>query len=150
MKYLKLFESMFGDAEPKRITSSQFIDRKRELGNDFFTQYEHKELIDLMKRNGYEYVSDSEWQDLVWNQTEGKYNIGVTYLYFNFFVGDEGNPHPYEVALRKLQDRFFLIAIYQEEWDGDDDEYYSGYDEYYECDDFKCAFELIKKEAKLV
>jgi hypothetical protein len=149
MKYLKLFESIFGAAEPKRITSVQFVTRKKQLGNDFFTKSEHRELIDIMERNGYEYVTNDIWQDLVWNQTEGKYNIGVTYLYFNFFVGDEGNPQPYEVALRKLQDDYFLIAIYQEEWDGDDDEYYSGYDEYYECDGFECAFELLKKEAKL-
>ena len=149
MKYLKLFENMFGPAEPKRITSDQFIDRKRLLGNDFFTKSEHRELIDIMERNGYEYVTGDEWQDLVWNQTEGKYNIGVNYLYFNFFVGDEGNPQPYEVALRKLQDDYFLIGFYQEEWDGDDDEYYSGYDEYYECDGFDCTYELLKKEAKL-
>ena len=149
MKYLKLFESMFGPVEPKRITSDQFVTRKRQLGNDFFTKSEHRKLIDLMEYNGYEYVTDDIWQDLVWNQTEGKYNIGVTYLYFNFFVGDEGNPQPYEVALRKLQDDYFLIAIYQEEWDGDDDEYYSGYDEYYECDGFDCTYELLKKEAKL-
>jgi len=139
---------MFGPGEVKRITSDQFIDRKRQLGNEFFTKSEQGELIDLMERNGYEYVTDDEWQDLVWNQTEGKYNIGVTYLYFNFFVGHEGNPQPYEVALRKLQDDYFLIAIYQEEWDVDS-EYYPAYDEYYECDGFESAFELIKKEAKL-
>ena len=148
MKYLKLFENMFGPAEPKRITSDQFIGRRRNLGNDFFSKQEQEKLIHLMERNGYEYVNHDEWEDLGWDQTEGKYNIGVTYLYFNFFVGDEGNPHPYEVALRKCQDDYFLIAIYQDDWN-DRGEYYPGYDEYYECDGFECAYELLKKEARL-
>ena len=34
MKYLKLFESIFGAAEPKRITSVQFVTRKKQLGTD--------------------------------------------------------------------------------------------------------------------
>jgi hypothetical protein len=148
MKYLKLFENMFGPAEPKRITSNQFIGRRRELGNESFSELEKEQLINLMKRNGYEYVTDDEWQDLGWDQTEGKYTIGVTYLYFNFFVGYEGNPQPYEVALRKCGDEFFFIAIYQDDWN-DRGEYYKAYDEYYECDGFECAFELVKKEAKL-
>jgi len=43
MKYLKLFENMFGPAEPKRITSDQFIGRRRNLGKDFFSKQEQEQ-----------------------------------------------------------------------------------------------------------
>ena len=149
MKYLKLFESMFGPVEPKRITSDQFVTKKRQLGNDFFTKSEHQKLIDLMEYSGREHMQEEEWENLGWSEKMDNFHMGLTYLSF-YIESDSDNPNPYGVDIIKCEDEWFMVSFYQEDWDGHEPyQGEEGYEEYYECDGFDCLLNLLKKEAKL-
>jgi len=144
MKYLKLFESMFGPDEAKQISGDEWS-RKVRSGKDYFTKSEHKTLIDLMEKNGRENLTQDEWDNLGWSEKLDNFVIGLTYITYYIESGDD-NPNPIEVHIQKCPDEWFMVSFYQDEWDGDDDDtnYYHDYEEYYECDGFDSVSNLLK------
>jgi hypothetical protein len=74
--------------------------------------------------------------------------IGLTFLTY-YITGGDDNPVPVEVHLQKCPDEWFMVSFYQDDYGDYEGNMYGTYEEYYECDGFESAFELIKKEAKL-
>jgi len=144
MKYLKKFESLFGSAEPKLISGIEFTSILKSLGKEFFSKSEMTTLVNLMENSGRDHMEEEEWDELGWSEKIDYYRIGVTYLHFLNPTFGEDNPHPYEVFIQKCKDDWFLVSFYQEDFDGD--EYFEGYEEYYECDGFECVLDLLKKQ----
>ena len=144
MKYLKKFESIFGSAEPKQITTSEWSRFLKSLGKEFFSKSEMDKLVNLMEDSGREHTEEEEWYNLGLSDKVDYYRIGLTYLTFYLPTYDGSNPYPFEVDITKCKDEWFFVSFYQD--DSDDSE---GYEEYYECDGFECLLDLLKKEAKL-
>jgi len=141
MKYLKLFENMFGPAEAKQISGGEWS-RKVRSGKDYFTKSEHKTLIDLMEKSGREHIQE-EWDNLGWGEKLDNFHIGLTYLTYYIRSGDV-NPVPIEVHIQKCQDEWFMVSFYQDEYQDEEGEVYYEYEEYYECDGFECVLNLLK------
>ena len=148
MKYLKKFESIFGAAEPKQITTSEWSRFLKSLGKEFFSKSEMETLVNLMENSGRDHMSKEEWDELGMSEKIDNYRIGLTYLTFYLPTYDGSNPTPFEVFIQKCKDEWFLVSFYQDEIDFDEG-YFEGYEEYYECDGFECLLDLIKREAKL-
>ena len=148
MKYLKKFESIFGSAEPKQITTSEWSRLFKSLGKEFFSKSEMETLVNLMEDSGRDHMGKEEWDNLGMTEKVDYYRIGLTYLTFYLPTYDGGNPYPFEVHVQKCKDEWFLVSFYQDNWDSDEG-YFEGYEEYYECDGFECLLDLIKREAKL-
>ena len=153
MKYLKLFENMFGPDEPRKIDINEWNKSLRSLGKDFFTKKERENLIELLESSDREHMTEEEWGEMSPHEKTDYYRIGLTYLSFyiptyDLPTYDGGNPNPYEVYVRKCTDGWFLVSFYQGDWDRDEG-YFEGYFEYYECDGFDCLLNLLKEEAKL-
>ena len=142
MKYLKLFENMFGPAEPTQISQGQWS-RKIKSGKDFFTKSEHQALIDLMEKSGRENLTQDEWDNLGWSEKLDNFVIGLTYLTYYIGSGDD-NPVPIEVHVQKCPDEWFMVSFYQDEYQDEEGEIYYEYEEYYECDGFECVLNLLK------
>ena len=147
MKYLKKFESIFGTAEPKQITTSEWSKLLKSLGKEFFSKSEMETLVNLMEDSDRCHMEEEEWDNLGLIEKVDYYRIGLTYLTFYLPTYDEGNPNPYGVDITKCKDEWFMVSFYQEDWDSEG--YFEGYEEYYECDGFDCLLDLIKREAKL-
>ena len=143
MKYLKKFESIFSSAEARKISADEWSRIHKTLGNEFFSKTEMNTLVNLMENSGRDHMSEEEWDELGWSEKIDFYRIGVSYLTFWNPTYNEDNPHPYEVLIQKCKDEWFLVSFYQEDFDGD--EYFGGYEEYYECDGFECVLDLLKK-----
>ena len=143
MKYLKKFESIFGSAQAKEISGIEFSGILKSLGKEFFSKSEMTTLVNLMENSGRDHMEEEEWDELGWSEKIDFYRIGVSYLTFWNPTYGEDNPHPYEVFIQKCKDDWFLVSFYQEDFDGD--EYFEGYEEYYECDGFECVLDLLKK-----
>jgi hypothetical protein len=142
MKYLKRFESIFGAAEPKQITTSEWS-RKVRSGKDFFTKSEHKTLIDLMEKSGRENLTQDEWDNLGWSEKLHNFVIGLTFLTYYIGSGDV-NPVPIEVHLQKCPDEWFMVSFYQDDYGDYEGNMYDTYEEYYECDGFDSVLNLLK------
>ena len=142
MKYLKLFESMFGPAEAKQISQGQWS-KKIKSGKDFFTKSEHKTLIDLMEKSGREYVTEEDWDKLAWSEKLDNFVIGLTFLTYYIGSGDD-NPVPVEVHLQKCPDEWFMVSFYQDDYGDYEGNVYGTYEEYYECDGFDSLLNLLK------
>ena len=143
MKYLKLFESMFGPGESKQISQGQWS-RKIKSGKDFFTKSEHKNLIDLMESSGREHIQEEVvWDNLGWSEKLDNFVIGLTYLTY-YIRGGDVNPVPIEVHVHKCPDEWFMVSFYQDEYQDEDGEIYHEYEEYYECDGFDSVLNLLK------
>ncbi len=142
MKYLKLFESMFGPAEAKQISQGEWS-RKVRSGKDFFTKSEHKTLIDLMEKSGRENMQEEVWDNLVWNEKLDNFVIGLTFLTY-YIRGGDVNPVPIEVHLHKCPDEWFMVSFYKDDYGDYEGNMYGTYEEYYECDGFECVLDLLK------
>jgi hypothetical protein len=150
MKYLKLFENMFGPDEPKQINQREWVAKMKSLGRDFFSKTEIQTLVDLMENSGREHMQEEEWENLGWSEKMDNFHMGLTYLSFYLPTYDGSNPNPYGVDITKCKDEWFMVSFYQEDWDGHEPyQGEEGYEEYYECDGFDCLLNLLKKEAKL-
>lgn len=142
MKYLKLFESMFGPDEAKQISQGEWS-RRIKSGKDYFTKSEHKTLIDLMEKSGHENLTQDEWDNLGWSEKLDNFVIGITYL--TYYIGSsDDNLVPIEVHVQKCPDEWFMVSFYQDEYQDEDGEIYSEYEEYYECDGFDSVLNLLK------
>jgi hypothetical protein len=142
MKYLKLFESMFGPDEAKQISERQWS-IKIKSGKDFFTKSEWRTLVDLMKSSGRENLTQDEWDNLGWSEKLDNFVIGITYLTY-YIRGGDVNPVPIEVHVQKCPDEWFMVSFYQDEYQDEEGEVYYEYEEYYECDGFECVLNLLK------
>jgi hypothetical protein len=142
VKYLKLFESMFGPAEAKQISQGEWS-RKVRSGKDFFTKSEHKTLIDLMEKSGRENMQEEVWDNLVWNEKLDNFVIGLTFLTY-YIRGGDVNPVPIEVHLHKCPDEWFMVSFYKDDYGDYEGNMYGTYEEYYECDGFECVLDLLK------
>ena len=143
MKYLKLFESMFGPAEAKQISGGEWS-RKVRSGKDYFTKSEHKTLIDLMEKSGRENLTQDEWDNLGWSEKLDNFVIGLTYLTYYIGSSYDNNPIPIEVHVQKCPDEWFMVSFYQDGGQDEEGEIYYEYEEYYECDGFDSVLNLLK------
>jgi hypothetical protein len=142
MKYLKLFESMFGPVEATQVSRNDWSKRINS-GKDYFTKSEHKTLIDLMEKSDRENLTKEEWDNLGWSEKKDNFVIGLTFL--NYYIGSgDDNPVPIEVSIIKCQDDWFMVSFYQDVYQDEEGEVYYGYEEYYECDGIDSLLNLLK------
>jgi len=142
MKYLKLFESMFGPAEAKQISQGEWS-RRIKYGKDFFSESEHRTLIDLMEKSGRESVTEEDWHKLAWSEKLDNFVVGLTFLTYYIGSGDD-NPVPVEVHIQKCPDEWFMVSFFQDDYGDYEGNIYGPYEEYYECDGFDSVLNLLK------
>jgi hypothetical protein len=143
MKYLKKFESLFGTAEPERITYDDFYPEKSP--RDSFTENELIYLQSIFDANS-EKISDVE------------YNKRATFMYNKFTLDKEEVPDNFMVILYsntqngelitfecyKHEDDWYYVCITQEN-DHERFEVHPGFKEYWRCDEFDSLKKLLDK-----
>ena len=144
MKYLKKFESLFGTAEPERITYDDFYPEKSP--RDSFTENELIYLQSIFDANS-EKISDVE------------YNKRATFMYNKFTLDKEEVPDNFIVFLYsntqngelitfecyKHEDEWYYVCISQPNDVYDDDLINPGFTEYWRCDEFDSLKKLLDK-----
>ena len=144
MKYLKLFENMFGPAEPERISHGDFHTQKKPI--DSFTEEELLYLESIFDRNRRKIDSV-------------EYNNRATFMYNKFTLDKEEVPDNFAVFLYpsgengqlicfecyKHQDYWYDVVISQESDEYDEDDTIPGFSEYWRCDEFDSLKILIDK-----
>ena len=144
MKYLKLFENMFGTAEPERITYDVFYPSKSPSSS--FTKKELSYLESVFDTNS-EKISDVE------------YNKRATFMYNKFTLDKEELPDNFVVYLYsnsqngefvnfecyKHIDNWYDVAITQSNDEFDESIIIPGFSEYWRCDEFDSLKKLIDK-----
>ncbi len=143
MKYLKKFESLFGTAEPERITYEEFHKDVKE--KCAFTEQELLYLESIFSKNRKK-IDDVE------------YNNGSNFIYNRFTLDKEEVPDNFIVFLYsntqngelitfdcyKHTDDWYYVCITQEN-DHDRFEVHPGFKEYYRCDEFDSLKKLLDK-----
>ena len=144
MKYLKKFESLFGPAEPERISYDDFYPEKSP--RDSFTENELIYLQSIFDANS-EKISDVE------------YNKRATFMYNKFTLDKEVVPDNFIVFLYSNTQNGELITFecykHTDDWyyvciSQPNDEYYEGlfnpgFTEYWRCDEFDSLKKLLDK-----
>ena len=156
MKYLKLFESLFGPAEPERVSYGEFHSQRKPI--DSFTEKELLYLESVFDRNRKKIESV-------------EYNNGGNFIYNKFTLDKEIIPNIFAVFLYpngensnlicfqcyKHQDDWFDVVISQDSDEYDEIEtvshhYYivkdpiiPGFSQYWRCDEFDSLKILIDK-----
>jgi hypothetical protein len=144
MRYLKKFESLFGTAEPERITYDDFYPEKTPRAS--FTEKELLYLESLFERNGKK-IGDVE------------YNKGATFMYSEFTLDKEEFPNNFMVSLYsntqngepiyfecyKHLDDWYDVCISQANDEYDEDLFNPGFTEYWRCDEFDSLKKLLDK-----
>ena len=140
MKYLKKFESLFGTAEPERISYDDFYPAKSP--RDSFTEKELIYLQSIFDANSGK-ISDIE------------YNKRATFIYNRFTLDKEEVPDNFIVFLYsntqnielitfdcyKHEDDWYYVCITQES----DDLFDPVIREYWRCDEFDSLKKLLDK-----
>ena len=153
MKYLKLFENMFGPAEPERVSYDDFYPEKNP--SDSFTEKELLYLESVFKKNrkkieGIEYSKGGAFMYNRYTSVDGNLvdlEKELPDMFSLFLYSDVENSHPICFACYKHVDDWFDVAISQP---SDYYDYYSnniipGFDEYWRCDEFDSLKILLNK-----
>jgi hypothetical protein len=145
MKYLKKFESLFGTAEPEKISYEDF--HKDVKTRCDFTKNELLYLESIFDSNS-EKISDVEYVKgarFIYN----KFTSDKTELPDNFIVflySNTQNGELIQFDCYKHTDEWYYVWISQEDNDHyDDDLFKPGFKEYWRCDEFDSLKILLDK-----
>jgi hypothetical protein len=145
MKYLKRFESLFGTAEPERISHREFHSSYDKPIDSFI----EKELLYL------ESVFDGNRKKI----EDVEYNNRATFMYNKFTPDKKELPDNFAIYIYpngensqlicfecyKHQDDWYDVVISQMSDEYDEDNPIPGFSEYWKCDEFDSLKILIDK-----
>ena len=144
MKYLKLFENMFGPAEPERISYDEFHSQKKPI--DSFTEEELLYLESVFDRNRRK-IDNVEYNNratFMYNKfTLDKEEVPNIFAVFMYPSGENGQLICFECY--KYQDYWYDVVISQESDYYDEDDIIPGFSEYWRCDEFDSLKKLLDK-----
>jgi|LakMenEpi03Aug12_release.lakeMendotaPanAssembly.Ray.scaffolds.fasta_scaffold384670_3 hypothetical protein len=144
MKYLKLFESMFGTAEPERVSYDEFHSQRK--STDSFTKEELLYLESVFDRNRRK-IDSVEYNNratFMYNKfTLDKEEVPNNFAVFLYPNGQNGQPICFECY--KHQDYWYDVVISQESDYYDEDDTIPGFSEYWRCDEFDSLKKLLDK-----
>lgn len=144
MKYLKKFESLFGVAEPERITYDDFYPEKNP--RDSFTEKEllYLESIFDANRKKIDGVGYYKGGTFMYSKfTLDKEELPDNFIVFLYSNTQNGEPITFECY--KHTDDWFYVCISQERDTYDDDLFHPGFSEYYRCDEFDSLKKLLDR-----
>jgi len=145
MKYLKLFENMFGPTEPERISHREFHSSYNKP-IDSFTKEELLYLESVFDRNRRK-IDSVEYNNRVtfmYNKfTLDKEQLPNNFAFFLYPNGENGQPICFECY--KHFDYWYYVRIFQGDDIFDEENTIDGFSEYYECDEFDSLKLLIDK-----
>ena len=144
MKYLKKFESLFGPAEPERISYLDFHKDVKE--KCAFTEQELLYLESIFSKNRKK-IDDVE------------YNKGASFIYNRFTLDKEEVPDNFVVYIYSIGananyilfdcykhiDDWYYVYIYQGDDIFDEENVIEGFSEYWRCDEFDSLKILLDK-----
>jgi hypothetical protein len=145
MKYLKLFESLFGPAEPERVSYDDFYPEKSP--SDSFTQKELLYLESVFKK----YRKNIESVEFMYNRyTSVGGNLvdlekELPDMFSLFLYSDFENSHLICFACYKHVDDWFDVAISQTADYYDSNNIIPGFVQYWKCDEFDSLKILLDK-----
>jgi hypothetical protein len=144
MKYLKRFESMFGPAEPERVSYDDFYPQRKPI--DTFTEKELLYLESVFDRNRKK-IDDVEYNKratFMYNKfTPDKKEFPNHFAIFMYPDGDNGQLICFECY--KHQDDWYYVVISQDSDEYEDDSTIPGFSQYWRCDEFDSLKILIDK-----
>jgi hypothetical protein len=144
MKYLKLFESMFGPDEPERISYEDFYPEKKP--RDYFTEKELLYLESIFDRNRRK-IDSVEYKNratFMYNKfTLDKEEVPDNFAVFLYPSGENGQLICFECY--KHQDYWYDVVISQASDEYDEDHTIPGFSQYWRCDEFDSLKILIDK-----
>ena len=144
MKYLKLFESMFGPAEPKKISYEDFYPEKKP--RDYFTEKELLYLESVFERNRIK-IEDVEYNNrsnFIYNRfTSDKEELPDNFVIYMYSNGGNSNLICFDCY--KHKDDWYYVRIFQGDDIFDEENTIDGFSEYYECDEFDSLKILLDK-----
>ena len=143
MKYLKKFESLFGPAEPERITYDDFYPAKSP--RDSFTENELIYLQSIFDKNRKK-IDDVEFNNrsnFMYNRfTLDKEEVPDNFIVFLYSNTQNGELITFDCY--KHTDDWYYVCITQEN-DHDRFEVHPGFKEYWRCDEFESLKKLLDK-----
>ena len=143
MRYLKKFESLFGTAEPERISYDDFYPAKSP--RDFFTEQELLYLQSIFDKNRKK-IDDVEFNNrsnFMYNRfTLDKEEVPDNFIVFLYSNTQNGELITFECY--KHTDDWYYVCITQEN-DHDRFEVHPGFKEYWRCDEFDSLKKLLDK-----
>ena len=144
MKYLKRFESIFGPAEPERISYDEFWSQNK--SNVSFTEKELLYLESIFEKNRkkIEGVEYSNRHNFIYNKfTLDKKEVPNIFAIFLYPTGENSQLICFECY--KVTDEWYDVVISQDSDEYEDDPTIPGFDEYWRCDEFDSLKILIDK-----
>ena len=144
MKYLKKFESIFGTAEPEKISYEDFYPQKNP--RDSFTEQEllYLESIFEGNRKKIEDVEYNNRSNFIYNRfTSDKEELPDNFVIYMYPNGGNSNLICFDCY--KHKDDWYYVRIFQGDDIFDEENAIDGFSEYYECDEFDSLKKLIDK-----
>jgi len=144
MKYLKLFESLFGPAEPERVSFAEFHSQKKPI--DSFTEKEllYLEAVFDKSRKKIESVEYNNGHEFIYNKFTLDKEI-IPNIFSVFLYSNSKNGQPIYIGCYKHIDHWYDVVISQDE---DQDYNYNirpGFSQYWRCDEFDSLKILLSK-----
>ena len=144
MKYLKLFESLFGPAEPERLSFAEFHSQKKPI--DSFTEKEllYLEAVFDKSRKKIESVEYNNGPKFIYNKFTLDKEI-IPNIFSVFLYSNSKNGQPIYIGCYKHIDHWYDVVISQDE---DQDYNYNirpGFSQYWRCDEFDSLKILLSK-----
>ena len=144
MKYLKKFESLFGPAEPERITYDDFYPAKSP--RDSFTENELIYLQSIFDKNRKK-IDDVEFNNrsgFMYNRfTLDKEEVPDNFIVFLYSNTQNGELITFDCY--KHTDDWYYVCVSQPNDVYDDDLINPGFTEYWRCDEFDSLKILLDK-----
>lgn len=144
MRYLKKFESLFGPAEPERISYEDFYPPKSP--RDSFDEQEllYLESIFDKNRKKIDWVEYNNRSNFMYNRfTLDKEEVPDNFSVYMYSVGANANLICFDCY--KYIDDWYYVCIYQGDDIFDEENVIEGFREFYRCDEFDSLKKLLDK-----